>query len=199
MSIAPLSFKIVLAGDSSVGKSSIVERLVQDTFRAEATSTCGADFSTYYVPVDSATVRLQIWDTAGQDRFHSVAKSYFRNAVGAILVYDLTSITSFDHATLWLNDLIDLALPNAYILLIGNKSDLEAQREVGNQMVQAFTQKHHLESLETSALTGKGVKEAFARLAFEIYQRVSNHQIIPILQQQPNALQEQSEQKGKCC
>jgi small GTP-binding protein len=174
-----LAFKVVVVGDSAVGKSAIVERLVQGTFREDATSTCGADFYTYVCPVDSETVRLQIWDTAGQDRFRAISKSYFRNAVGAILVYDLTSMSSFDNAAGWLHELTSLALPNAYVLLVGNKADLEDRREVGPQMVRTFSQQHRIESLETSALTGKGVAEAFARLAFAVYERVKSNQIRP--------------------
>jgi small GTP-binding protein len=181
MTTNTLSFKIVVVGEAGVGKSSIVERLVQGTFREDGTSTCGADFCTYVCPVDSETVRLQIWDTAGQERFKSISRSYFRNAVGAILVYDLTSIPTFDHLSGWLNDLLSIALPNAYILLVGNKADLDKEREVGAQMVREFANRHHLESLETSALTGKGVKEAFARLAFEVYHRLKNNQIIPAI------------------
>ncbi|OHS99523.1 Ras family protein [Tritrichomonas foetus] len=203
MAQASPSFKIVVVGASTVGKSSIVQRLVQGTFTEDGSTTCGADFYTYNCPVNSSNVKLQIWDTAGQERFRSISKSYFRNAVGAILVYDITNMQSFDQLTDWLNDLQTLCSPNAYIILVGNKIDLESQRQVGAQQVKEFAERHHLESIETSALNGKNIKEAFTRLAFEVTARVSSGQISvtpnrvvppPNLEQKP----EDREPKG-CC
>jgi small GTP-binding protein len=175
--IAPTTHKIVIVGDSSVGKSSIVQRLVQDTFSEDGTTTCGADFYTYACPVNNDTVKLQIWDTAGQERFRSISKSYFRNAVGAILVYDITNVTSFDQSAEWLHDLQTLAAPNAYVLLVGNKADLEDQRQVGAEMVKAFVNTNHLEAIETSAFSGHNIKEAFARMSVEVSTRVASGQI----------------------
>jgi small GTP-binding protein len=95
-------YKIVIVGSTGVGKSAIVQRLIQETFSEETTSTCGADFYTYLCTVNNEIVKLQIWDTAGQERFRSISKSYFRNAVGAVLVYDLTNLSSFDDLSDWL-------------------------------------------------------------------------------------------------
>jgi small GTP-binding protein len=195
-------YKIVVVGMACVGKSSLVQRLVQGTFNEDTTATCGADFYTYSCPVDNDSVRLQIWDTAGQERFRSISKSYFRNAAGAILVYDITSMASFDQLAGWLNDLQSLCLPNAYILLVGNKADLESQREVGAQLIKEFSERHRLEPIETSALSGKGVKEAFTRLALEVYSRVKNNQITPSSPvkpfPQPGLSAEDKSAKG-CC
>jgi small GTP-binding protein len=127
--------------------------------------------------VGGDAIRLQIWDTAGQERFRSISKSYFRNAVGAVLVYDITSMASFDDLADWLSELQGLAMPNAYIILVGNKADLEHAREVGSHFVKDFADKHRLAPVETSALSGAGVREAFARLGFEVYQRVRNNDI----------------------
>ena len=199
------SFKIVVVGASAVGKSSIVQRLVQGTFTEDGTTTCGADFYTYQCPIDSDYVKLQIWDTAGQERFRSISKSYFRNAAGAILVYDITDMNSFDQLTDWLNDLQSLCLPNAYILLVGNKADLEAQRQVGAQQIKEFSDRHKLETIETSALNGKNVKEAFTRLAFEVSARVKSNVIVPNSPAkpfpQPGAFQVEGGEKQKkgCC
>lgn len=204
MKQASNSFKIVVVGASAVGKSSIVQRLVQGTFSEDGSTTCGADFYTYQCPVDSDYVKLQIWDTAGQERFRSISKSYFRNAVGAILVYDITNMSSFDQLTEWLNDLQSLCLPNAYILLVGNKADLESQRQVGAQQIKEFADRHKLETIETSALNGKNVKEAFTRLAFEVSARVKSNQITPntpakpFPQAGPFQAQGQDARKG-CC
>jgi small GTP-binding protein len=196
------TFKIVVLGASAVGKSSIVQRLIQGTFTEEGTTTCGADFYSYSCPVETDSVRLQIWDTAGQERFRSISKSYFRNAVGAILVYDITSMASFEQLTDWLNDLQSLSLPNAYILLVGNKSDLESQREVGAHLVKEFCGRHHLDPVETSAANGKGVKEAFARLGLDVFNRVKSNQISPTVPARP-VLQSGEAREGSgtkpCC
>jgi small GTP-binding protein len=148
--------------------------------------------------VDGDTIRLQIWDTAGQERFHSISKSYFRSAVGAILVYDITSLTSFDSLMDWLPDLQTLAVPNAYILIVGNKADLEAQRLVAPGIVREFAEKHGLVAVETSAATGKGITEAFARLAFEVHARSKLDMTIRSTQGIPQ-LTSQDDQKKGCC
>jgi small GTP-binding protein len=171
------SYKVVIVGSSTVGKSSIVQRLVQNTFTEDGTTTCGAEFYTYTCVVNSETIKLQIWDTAGQERFRSISKSYFRNAVGAVLVYDITNLQSFDDLGEWLTELQTLAAPNSYILLVGNKADLEKQRQVGADLVRSFAERHHLEPVETSALSGKNVKEAFVRMALEVSTRVSTGNI----------------------
>jgi small GTP-binding protein len=177
---ARLLIKIVVVGASSVGKSSIVQRLVHDRFLESGTTTCGADFYTYQCPVDNQMVRLQIWDTAGQERFRSISRSYFRNAAGAVLVYDITSLSSFDELADWLNDIQKLCLPNAYVLLVANKIDREEERQVSQQQVDDFCKEHKIAVVETSARNGKGVKEAFHRLALDVFVRVKAKQIAPI-------------------
>jgi small GTP-binding protein len=129
------------------------------------------------VPVDDQTVKLQIWDTAGQERFKSVSRAYFRNAVGAVLCYDITDDGSFDDVGNWLHDLQQLCNPSAYILLVGNKTDRAAERTVGEEQARDFAAKHKLDYLETSALSGTNVTEAFTRLAFAVAKRVSSGQI----------------------
>ncbi|KAH0791830.1 Ras family protein [Histomonas meleagridis] len=172
------SYKIVVVGASGVGKSALVQRLVDGTFREEGQSTVGVEFKSFTCQTqDNQPVKLQIWDTAGQERFRSVSKAYFRNAVGAVLVFDITSESSFDDLENWLQDLQQLCNPNAYIILVGNKVDLEDKREVGTQQAKDFGEKHHLEYLETSALSGQNVMESFTRLAYEIANRVSTGQI----------------------
>lgn len=171
------SFKIVVVGSSGVGKTAIVQRLIDGTFREEGQSTVGVEFKSFICPLEDQSVKLQIWDTAGQERFKSVSKAYFRNAVGAILVYDITNETSFEELSTWLNDLQALCNPNAYILLVGNKGDLESQRQVGVQQAKDFAEQHKLEYIETSALSGQNVSESFTRLAYGVATRVNNGQI----------------------
>jgi small GTP-binding protein len=172
------SFKIVVVGSSGVGKSAIVQRLVDGTFRDEGQSTVGVEFKPFIIPVENQTVKLQIWDTAGQERFKSVSKAYFRNAVGAVLVFDVTSEASFEDLANWLHDLQQLCNANAYIMCVGNKRDLADQRQVGTQQAKDFADRHRLEYLETSALSGENVTEAFTRLAFGIAARVSSGAIL---------------------
>jgi small GTP-binding protein len=198
-------YKIVVVGTTCVGKSSLVQRLVQGTFNEDSTSTCGADFYTYSIPLEHETVRLQIWDTAGQERFRAISKQYFRNAVGAILVFDIANLESFEALTGWLNDLHTNCLPNACILLVGNKADLNAERQVGAQEIKDFTERHQLTTVETSALNGKGVKEAFTRLAMDVSARIRTGQITPsgpakgVQQLTPFEPQRDEKKKGGCC
>jgi small GTP-binding protein len=165
------SFKIVIVGAAGVGKSSVITRLIHGKFNPDGSPTCGADFWTWTCRLNDATTRLQIWDTAGQERFRSISKSYFRNAAGALLVYDITSLRSFDALGSWLLELHTLSLPNSFVLLVGNKCDLAAERQVGQEMVKEFADRNRLESLEVCAATGDGIQEAFARLALEVYNR----------------------------
>lgn len=155
----------------------MVQRLIDGTFREEGQSTVGVEFKSFICPLEDQSVKLQIWDTAGQERFKSVSKAYFRNAVGAILVYDITNDASFEDLSNWLHDLQQLCNPNAFILLVGNKSDLEEQRQVGVQQAKDFADQHRLEYLETSALSGQNISESFTRLAYGIANRVANGQI----------------------
>jgi small GTP-binding protein len=171
------SFKIVVVGSSGVGKSAIVQRLVEGTFRDECQSTVGVEFKPFLIPIENDTVRLQIWDTAGQERFKSVSKAYFRNAVGAVLVYDICDEASFEELGNWLGDLQQLCSPNAYILLVGNKKDLAEKRQVGIQQAKSFADQNRIDYIETSACSGENVTEAFTRLAFGVAGRLTDGQL----------------------
>jgi len=159
------SIKVVLAGSSGVGKTSILSRLIDNSFCADNQPTIGVEFKSYSVTVEQKRIKLQIWDTAGQERFRSVSKAYFRNSLGAILVFDLTQRESFDDLTSWLRDLENLGSPNSYIILVGNKSDLTSDRQVSENEAQEFAIRHGILYLETSAKDGFQVAEAFSRLA----------------------------------
>jgi small GTP-binding protein len=197
----PVSYKIVVLGSSGVGKTSIVHRLMDNAFLKDGTPTCGADFHSYTATVNGQPVKLQIWDTAGQERFRAISKAYFRNAVGAVLVFDLTNAESFEDLAGWLHDLETLAAPNAGILLAANKKDLADKRQVGSAEVKAFAERHRLEAIETSAASGENIAMAFDRLTLELVVRVKEGTLqVPQLTigQVPDAVPRDGNKKG-CC
>ncbi|OHT04626.1 Ras family protein [Tritrichomonas foetus] len=170
-------YKIVVVGTSGVGKTAMVQRLVDNTFQEETQSTVGVEFKSFNITLDTETIKLNIWDTAGQERFRSVSKAYFRNAVGAILVFALNNADSFNELESWLNDLHTLAAPNAAVVLIGNKSDLVDDRAITESEAQSFADRHAMTYIETSAREGTNISEAFLRLAKSINDKVKKGEI----------------------
>lgn len=163
-----ISYKFIIIGASGVGKTAILKRLVEDTFSEESQSTIGVEFDSTMLNIDGKKVKLQIWDTAGQERFRSISKAYYRNAVGVILVFDLTERKTFDDLSNWLNDIHTLCDPNCVIQLIGNKSDLEENRAISLAEADAFAQRNQMHYMETSAKSGASISEAFTRVASQI-------------------------------
>ena len=166
-------FKIVMVGNTSVGKTSLIRQLVFQEFFEDNKATVGVEFRPYTMKTSSGTdIKLQIWDTAGQERYRSVAKSYIRKCFGALLVFDLTDRSSFEAVGDWLATLHALSDPNAFILLIGNKSDLGEKRIIGTGEATELAHRNNIEYMETSAKTGHLVQDAFVRMGEEIYRRV---------------------------
>ena len=126
-------FKVVLIGDSGVGKSNLLSRFTRNEFNLESKSTIGVEFATRSIQVDSKTVKAQIWDTAGQERYRAITSAYYRGAVGALLVYDISKQVTFENVERWLNELRDHADSNIVIMLVGNKSDLRHLRAVSTE------------------------------------------------------------------
>lgn len=171
------TYKVVLLGSTFVGKTAIVERLINDDFTGDNETTIGVEFRTFPVQVGDVEVKLNIWDTAGQEKFRSVSKAYFRNALGAILVFSLTDQKSFDALDDWLNDLQSLCAPNASIMLFGNKLDLTSERVISQEEANTFASRHDLEYIETSALDSTNIKESFTRLASQIHEKIIKGEI----------------------
>jgi small GTP-binding protein len=165
------TFKFIVIGSSGVGKTAILKRLVDNTFVEESQSTIGVEFLMTAIQVDGVTIKLQIWDTAGQERFRSIAKAYFRSAIGVMLVFDLADRKSFEDLNQWLNDVHTLCDPNAVVTLIGNKSDLTDARSVTATEAESFAQLHKLTYLETSARGGNNIQLAFQKTAGTIYRK----------------------------
>ena len=202
MSVPVSNYKIVVVGASGVGKTSLVQRLVDGTYSEEKQSTVGVEFKTYSVTTDLETAKFSIWDTAGQERFRSVSKAYFRGAAGGVLCFSIDNQTSFADLDAWLNDLQSLASPNAAILMIGNKCDLASERQVTQDEAKDFAERHGIEYLETSAKNGKNVSEAFVRLAKTLAERVKQGKLSPSFQSPPIQTQTPTDdikQKLICC
>jgi len=161
-------FKLVLIGDSGVGKSCLLLRFADDNFTDSYISTIGVDFRFRTINIDSKTVKLQIWDTAGQERFRTITSAYYRGADGIIMVYDVTSLESFEHVEEWLNEVDRYANENTVKLLVGNKADLIEERQVSEDAAQKFAEKLGIHSLETSAKTATNVEAAFLTIAKEL-------------------------------
>ncbi|KAI5061859.1 hypothetical protein GOP47_0022398 [Adiantum capillus-veneris] len=166
-------FKVVLIGDSGVGKSNLLSRFTRNEFHLESKSTIGVEFATRTIQVDGKTIKAQIWDTAGQERYRAITSAYYRGAVGALLIYDMTKQASYTHVEKWLKELRDHADVNIVIMLVGNKSDLLHLRSVSTQEAETFAEKEGLSFVETSALNASNVEVAFQTILTEIYNIVS--------------------------
>lgn len=166
-------FKVVLIGDSGVGKSNLLSRFTRNEFCLDSKSTIGVEFATRTIQIDGRTVKAQIWDTAGQERYRAITSAYYRGALGALLVYDITKNSTFDNLKRWLRELRDHADSNIVLLLAGNKSDLNHLREVSADDAQAFAEKEGLSFIETSAMESSNVEKAFNSILTEVYSIVS--------------------------
>lgn len=160
-------FKLVLLGETAVGKSSLVLKFAKGTFDENRESTIGAAFlaQSVYVPEHNATVRFEIWDTAGQERYKSLAPMYYRNANAAVVVFDLTSPESLGRARMWIRELRLQADDSIVIALVGNKVDDVANRKVDRETAQSYAEDEDLLYFETSAKTGEGVVTCFEKIA----------------------------------
>ncbi|XP_076961040.1 ras-related protein Rab2BV-like [Bidens hawaiensis] len=166
-------FKIVLIGDSGVGKSNILSRFTRNEFCLESKSTIGVEFATRTIQVEGKVVKAQIWDTAGQERYRAITSAYYRGAVGALLIYDITKAQSFENVRRWLRELRDHADANIVIMLAGNKADLTHNRAVQETDGQALAEQEGLVFLETSALEAYNVEKAFQMILLDIYKIAS--------------------------
>ena len=161
-------FKLLLIGNSSVGKSSLLVRFVDDVWEENFVPTIGVDFKLKTLDVNGKKVKLQIWDTAGQERFKNITASYYRGGNGVLVVYDITDRDSFTNLTSWLIEIEKNANKSVFKLLIGNKNDLESERKVTTEEGKEFADSNGMKFIETSAKTADKVYEAFELLTKEI-------------------------------
>ncbi|CAB16405.1 GTP-binding protein ypt2 [Schizosaccharomyces pombe] len=160
--------KLLLIGDSGVGKSCLLLRFSEDSFTPSFITTIGIDFKIRTIELDGKRIKLQIWDTAGQERFRTITTAYYRGAMGILLLYDVTDKKSFDNVRTWFSNVEQHASENVYKILIGNKCDCEDQRQVSFEQGQALADELGVKFLEASAKTNVNVDEAFFTLAREI-------------------------------
>uniref|UniRef100_A0A3B4BA68 ZRAB1B, member RAS oncogene family a n=1 Tax=Periophthalmus magnuspinnatus TaxID=409849 RepID=A0A3B4BA68_9GOBI len=167
-------FKLLLIGDSGVGKSCLLLRFADDTYTESYISTIGVDFKIRTIELDGKTIKLQIWDTAGQERFRTITSSYYRGAHGIIVVYDVTDQESFNNVKQWLQEIDRYASENVNKLLVGNKCDLTTKKVV-DYTTAKFADNLGIPFLETSAKSATNVEQAFMTMAAEIKKRMVNY------------------------
>ncbi|KAK2652798.1 hypothetical protein Ddye_012654 [Dipteronia dyeriana] len=171
-------FKIVLIGDSAVGKSNLLARFARNEFYPNSKSTIGVEFQTQKMEINGKEIKAQIWDTAGQERFRAVTSAYYRGAVGALLVYDISRRQTFDSIGRWLNELHTHSDMNVVTILVGNKSDLKDAREVTTAEGKTLAEAEGLFFMETSALDSSNVTAAFQTVVKEIYNIILSRKVI---------------------
>jgi small GTP-binding protein len=168
-----IHIKVLMLGDSGTGKTSLLLRYVDNTFKPTLTSTLGIDFKTKHVIVEDLRAKLQIWDTAGQERFRAITTSYFKGSNAVMLVFDVTDKQTFDNVNNWCRQIREKGDPNTSILLVGNKCDEKFNRVITKQEGQALAESHKITYMEVSAKNnGEGVDEAFSRIALETKRRM---------------------------
>ena len=196
-------FKMILIGDSGVGKSNILLKYLKNEFQQNTKATVGVEFGTKTVEIDNKKIKVQIWDTAGQERYRSITSAYYKGAKGCLLVYDITRKVTFESIDRWISDLKAAGEEKLSIILIGNKCDLEDQRKVTKEEAEEKAQFHKLAFIETSALNGTNIERAFEELINDVYK--NNKQLF---KKEVNLLlddkgieigQPKKEEKGGCC
>ena len=164
-------FKIILVGDTSVGKTNIINKYIKNEFHEDFNATIGVEFSHKKFVVENRKIKAQIWDTAGQERYKAITRAYYKGAKGAFIVYDITRKETFDDVDKWRNELISSCNQEITVMLIGNKCDLEDQREISKEQGEEKAKSFGFSFLETSALSGENLEKGFQMLIEEIYQK----------------------------
>jgi len=167
-------FKYIIIGDTGVGKSCLLLQFTDKRFQPVHDLTIGVEFGARMISIDNKHIKLQIWDTAGQESFRSITRSYYRGAAGALLVYDITRRDTFNHLATWLDEARQHSNENMAIMLIGNKSDLDHKRAVSTDEGAQFAKANDLIFLEASAKSAHNVEEAFVQTAAKIYQNIQS-------------------------
>eukprot|EP01121_Diplochlamys_sp_Union-15-3_P001325 TRINITY_DN11152_c0_g1_i1.p1 TRINITY_DN11152_c0_g1~~TRINITY_DN11152_c0_g1_i1.p1 ORF type:complete len:215 (+),score=36.26 TRINITY_DN11152_c0_g1_i1:102-746(+) len=164
-----LVFKFIIVGTVGVGKSCLMLQFTEQLFQDDYDLTVGVEFGTYVTNIEDHQVKIQIWDTAGQESYRSITKNYYRGAHGILLVYDIANRSSFNYMNLWLAEVNEHTDEQRVVMMIGNKCDLIEERVVSTHEGEEFAKKNNILFMETSAKTALNVKEAFMKLSQIIY------------------------------
>ena len=166
------SVKFIIVGDSSVGKSNILLRFSRNVFDPGHQATLGIEFANKHLIYNNTDYLIQIWDTAGQENFRSITRAYYKNSVCALIVYDITNRSSFENIISWIEDCKGQSPKSIFIILVGNKNDLENERQVSYEEGLEFAKNNNIVFFETSAKTGKNISELFQTSAIEINKKI---------------------------
>ena len=201
-----ISFKIIVIGDSGVGKSCLTTQAVRNNFEEFYTATVGFEFLTFNMRINNNVLKLQIWDTCGQEVYKSLISNFYKNSSLALIIYAINNLDSFRHAETWLNDLKSQANPNVKVFLVGNKSDLEDQRVVSKEEAEQFKEEKYLDKfMETSAKTGENARNVLleaAKLLYKDYLKNKRELDAEEKDQKGTKLERkkpQNQEKKKCC
>ena len=202
-----MMFKVVLVGDSFVGKTNIMSKYLKNEFHEDSKATVGVEFGSKQFKIEGHTIKAQIWDTAGQERYKAITSAYYKGAKGAFVVYDITRKGSFESIEKWVNDLTSTADKKLTIVVIGNKCDLEDQRQITKEQGEEKANKLEVAFLETSAFSGENLDKAFEMMINEIYKKCHEEMLaegdVDIIEggQDINLARknDNSEAKKKCC
>ena len=192
-----VKYKIMVLGESRVGKTSLIKKYTKDQFGGVYLTTVGMDFQDKIIDIEDKKVRLQIWDTAGQERFRNVTKSYFQSSHGFVLVYDITDETTFDKTNFWMDQIKLNGIENAKLILVGNKCDLINERKVSIEEGEKRAKDNNIKFFESSAKDGTNVNEMFFELGKLIYQDSKGKEEKKTVKL--GSVPESKRQKKKCC
>ena len=167
-------YKIIIIGDSGVGKSNILGRYLHNEFKHDTKSTVGVEFGSKQLKVDGINIKLQIWDTAGEERYRAITSAYYKGSKGCFIVYDITSEISFENVEKWYEEIRKSAEKEISVILVGNKCDLENERKVSIEMGQNKAKNLNCPFFETSALNNTNIEAVFQNISENIYNRCKN-------------------------
>ena len=200
-------FRYIIVGDMAVGKSCLLLQFTDHKFRYQHELTIGVDFGGKTIQVNNKNIKIQIWDTAGQEAFQAITRTYYKGAIGALLVYDITRKETFDHIKKWYEEVKLNGSKDVCCILIGNKKDLEEQRQVKYEEGKQLAEEHCLLFLETSAKTAENVEECFKISAERILKQITRTGVdhtaptknVKITAKDDDEEEEEKKQKKKCC
>ncbi|KAJ6253609.1 rab2a [Anaeramoeba flamelloides] len=199
-------FKFIIIGESGVGKSCILVQLTDHKFD-NTEPTLGISFKSHILDIDGRTINLRIWDTAGQEQYRSITRSYYRDTQGALVVYDITNLHSFESLSYWVKDAKENSNQEIQMILIGNKKDLEHRRKVSKEVAQQFADENGMVYIETSAKTAENIEDAFYSCAEKVYESVKDGKMDSIgigtsvkpIGKEIQEIEPVKEKSGGCC